>query len=144
MSISDLKTGKILVVDDCVSIREFLVKVCSKWDIEVIAVENSQDAIAELKKPDAPQILLIDWVMPGMDGVELVSHINSQLTDTPRYVVMMTAKNKPEDIDDAFAAGVNDYMIKPLDPEEVLSRIGEGEQILARAQSATETACQLG
>ena len=141
MSSLDQKTSKILVVDDCIAIREFLVKVCSKWDIEVIAVENSQDAIAELKKPEAPQILLVDWMMPGMDGVELVNHIHNQLTEMPRYIVMMTAKNKPEDIDDAFAAGVDDYIIKPLDMDEVLSRVDEGERILALAQSIQQAIC---
>ena len=59
----------------------------------------------------------------------------------PRYIVMMTAKNKPEDIDDAFAAGVDDYIIKPLDMDEVLSRVDEGERILALAQSIQQAIC---
>jgi len=135
---------KILVVDDCSSIRALLKKLGWKWDIDVIAVESSNEAIVELSKPDSPQILMVDWMMPGMDGVELVSHVRSELSERLRYIIMMTAKNQPEDIEAAFAAGIDDYMIKPLDPNEIRARLGEGERVLFRDQSINEALGQIG
>ncbi|QEG21788.1 response regulator [Mariniblastus fucicola] len=136
--------SKILAVDDCSSTRAYLKKLGWKWNIEFVAVENGEDALAELEKPDAPQILLVDWVMPGMQGDELIRHIRSQETDTLRYIIMMTAKNKTEDIEGAFAAGADDYMIKPLDPNEIRARLGEGERVLFRDQSINEAFGQIG
>ena len=139
-----MSQSKILVVDDCASIRAYLKKLCFKWDLEVIAVESGREAIDELSKPDSPQILLVDWVMPGMDGVELVSHIRRELSEKLRYIIMMTARNKPEDIENAFAAGIDDFMTKPLDPNEIRARFGEAERVLYRDQSIDEAIGLIG
>jgi len=135
--------SKILVVDDCSTSRAFLKKLGWKWGIDVIAVESGYEAIAEIEKPDSPQILLVDWVMPGMDGVELVNQIRANHNDRLRYIIMMTAKNTPEDIEAAFAAGADDYMIKPLDQNEIRARLGEGERVLYRDQSINEAIGQI-
>ncbi len=134
---------KILIVDDCSSIRAFLKKLAWKWDIEAIAVGNGEEALEEMSKPDAPQILFVDWIMPGMDGLELIRQIREKQADKVNYIIMMTAKNGAEDIEAGFAAGADDYLIKPLDQNELRARFGEGEKVIFRAESIAEAIGQI-
>jgi DNA-binding response OmpR family regulator len=125
---------KILVVDDCSSIRAYLKKLAWQWDFDVIATEDGNVALEEMQKEDAPKILFIDWMMPIMDGMELIRKIRALPTDTTRYIIVMTAKSEPKDIEEGFAAGADDYLIKPLDQNELRARIGEAERVIFREE----------
>ena len=113
---------RILVVDDDMHIVE-MVKVNLELDGAVVATaSNGAEGIkkAESFKPD---VILMDWMMPKMDGVEAVKHIrkNPKLKKLP--VFMLTAKTQMDDVDEAFKAGADNYITKPFDPISLLDII---------------------
>ena len=87
---------KILVVDDCSSIRAYLKKLAWLWNFDVVATDDGNVALEEMKKDDAPQILFIDWMMPIMDGMELIKRIREQQTDKMRYIISHDCKKRSQ------------------------------------------------
>jgi DNA-binding response OmpR family regulator len=130
--------NKLLAIDDCSSIRAFLKKLAWQWDIETISVDNGRDALTILAQPDAPQILMVDWMMPGMDGLELIRRVRRMPTDKPRYIIVMTAKTGVSDVEEAFEAGADDFMPKPLRKEELRLRLDEAQRVLDREETVAK------
>jgi two-component system cell cycle response regulator len=115
-----------------------------KWNYKVIAVENGMDAWNALQQANAPQMAILDWMMPGMDGVELCRRIREQEHGPYRYLLLLTAKYEKEDVVAGLDAGADDYLIKPFDVNELRARVRSGKRILElqhallRAQEALQ------
>lgn len=134
---------KILAVDDCSTIRVFLRKLGRDWQMELIDVESGKEALAIMEQPDSPQILLVDLMMPEMDGLELIRRIRQMKSRTPRYIIVMTAKTGFEGVEEAFEAGADDFLSKPLDREELKVRIAEATRVLERDESISKALSQI-
>lgn len=104
--------------------------VLGKHGYTVVETVDGTQALEELRKPDAPKVAILDWMMPGMDGLEVVREIRTVPADDPIYVIMLTARGKKEDIILGLDAGANDYLSKPFDPGELRARLEVGRRMV--------------
>lgn len=127
---------KILVVEDDLVSRKLLQKIFSDWGHEVFTADNGQQAW-EIMQTDNPKFVIADWVMPVMDGVSLCRKIRSSYMQGYVYFVLLTGKDKKEDIVEGLDAGADDYVTKPFDRGELQVRIRAGERILELEKELT-------
>jgi len=126
----------ILLVEDSAIERKAIGAYLKEWGLDFLAVENGAEAWKILQGPDAPSLVLLDWVLPGIDGIELCRRIRTLgANGSYIYTVMLTAKDKKQDLLTAMAAGADDYLAKPVDPSELRARILVGKRILDLQQS---------
>lgn len=121
---------KILVAEDDLTSRNILASVLGKWRYEVIAACDGNEAWDVLQKPKAPMLALLDWMMPGMDGIQLCQMIREQDTLNPMYLILLTHRQEKEDIVQGLKAGANDYIIKPYHIEELRARLDVGKRVI--------------
>ncbi len=119
-----------LIAEDDPIFRRILSSWFKKWDYAVTAVDNGLEAWEILRRPDAPQLAILDWMMPGMDGIELCRRIRSAGQNPYRYVLLLTAKDDKQDVVAGLEAGADDYLTKPFDVDELHARIRAGKRIL--------------
>ena len=121
---------RILVADDDNLSRRLLQGVLTRADHDVVLAEDGYQAWGVLEQPDAPKVAILDWAMPGIDGIDLCKRIRSQPDASYRYVLLLTARTEKEDIVRGFEAGVDDYLLKPVDAAQLLARLYAGQRIL--------------
>jgi two-component system, cell cycle response regulator len=119
-----------LIAEDDPIFRRILESWFKKWDYRVTAVDNGLAAWEILQKEDAPQLAILDWMMPGMDGIELCRKIRSRNQGPYRYVLLLTAKDEKQDVIAGLEAGADDYLTKPFDVDELRARVRAGKRIL--------------
>ncbi len=120
----------VLIAEDDPIFRRILESWFKRWEYRVTAVENGLDAWKVLQKDDAPQLAILDWMMPGMDGIELCRKIRRSNPGPYRYVLLLTAKDDKQDVITGLEAGADDYLTKPFDVDELRARVRAGERIL--------------
>ena len=128
----------ILVVDDDKNTRRLLTAVLEAESYSVSTAENGEDALAVLDKTHV-DLIVLDIMMPKMDGYELTMLLRETNNDLP--ILMLTAKQLPEDKHKGFQSGTDDYMTKPIDETEMLLRI---KALLRRAKIASERKIVIG
>jgi twitching motility two-component system response regulator PilH len=113
---------KILVVDDSPTERYFLADVLTKNGFTVSTAENGEDALAKIKA-DKPQLILMDIVMPGQNGFQVTRAItrDPETQDVP--IIICTSKGQETDRIWGLRQGARDYIVKPVDPQELLAKI---------------------
>jgi diguanylate cyclase (GGDEF)-like protein len=121
---------RILIADDERVSRRMLHGLLTMWGYEVISVEDGNKALEELKKPDAPRVGLLDWVMPGQNGVEVCRAIRRDRPEPYTYLILLTTKDAKENVVEGLESGADDYLIKPWDPYELKARLRAGQRIL--------------
>ena len=120
---------RILVAEDDPISRRVLEKVLSEWGHDVTACGTGVEAWAAFRKRPYP-IVISDWMMPGLDGVDLVRQIREHPTDQYVYTIMLTSRSETADLVKGFDAGVDDYLKKPLDVEELRARMRAADRII--------------
>jgi len=121
---------KILIAEDDVTSRRILEAILVKWSYEAITTSDGIEAWQALQTDNPPPIAIIDWMMPGMDGVEFCRRLRQTQTLTPTYVILLTSKRQQEDVVAGLDAGANDYIRKPFEREELRARIRVGERVV--------------
>lgn len=116
----------ILIAEDDFTSRTVLAGILKKEGHEVMVTVNGAEAWQALQQPDAPALAIFDWIMPEMNGLELVRRVRTLPCDRPPYVIMLTSKGEKADIMAGLDAGANDYLSKPFDPGELRARIEVG------------------
>src|SRR5208283_5398459 len=91
---------------------------------------NGAAAWAAMQLPDAPRLVILDWMMPEMDGIEVCRRIRTLETDLPPYIIMLTSKGEKTDIVEGLAVGADDYLSKPFDPRELCARVNVGRRMV--------------
>ncbi len=117
---------RILIAEDDPTSRKMLAAVLRKYGHDVVETANGAEAWEELQTPEAPPVAILDWMMPAMDGLEVVRRVRGMETDCPPYILILTVMNQKSDIVDAMDAGADDYLTKPFDPEELRVRVAVG------------------
>lgn len=123
-------TTRILVVEDDVAIRDMLCFSLRHSGFQCDAVSDAESGL-ELLKQQQPDIILLDWMLPGIDGIEFIRRLrsNEYLAEIP--VIMLTAKGESEDMVKGLSVGADDYVNKPFSPPELVARI---KAVLRRCQ----------
>ena len=129
---------QILVVDDNKNTRQLMLAILEEENYKVFTAEDGQDAL-DLMENQHIDLVLLDIMMPNMDGYEFTKILREMKNDLP--ILMVSAKQLPIDRKQGFIAGTDDYMIKPVDEEEMLLRI---KALLRRAKIATEREINIG
>ena len=118
-----MKGAKIVLVEDDVDVREMLSFSLKRQKYQVIETASAAEAIAYLEGKSLPDLLIVDWMMPGMSGPELVSHLREQNKTAAIPIIMLTAKGSEVDKLKGFSEGVDDYIVKPFSTKELVARI---------------------
>lgn len=126
---------KILLVEDSYIERRKIGDYLTEWGFEYVAVGSGTEAIKLLEAPDPPELTLLDWLLPGLDGIDVLRRIRKLTQGNYIYTVMLTAKTQKQDRHKAMEAGADDYLSKPVDPAELRSRIMVGKRIVELQQS---------
>jgi diguanylate cyclase (GGDEF)-like protein len=101
-----------------------------KWGYEVITTDDGTAAWQALQRPDAPQLAILDWMMPGMDGLQVCREVRQLAREPYVYILLLTARSQKEDIIAGMEAGADDYLTKPFDVHELQVRLRAGQRIL--------------
>ena len=121
---------KVLIVDDEPVVRRLLQTSLTEWGYEVVAAPGGAEAWEILRRDDAPSLAILDWTMPGVDGLELCRRVRALQKPTKPYLIFVTAKARTVDIVTGLSSGADDYIIKPFNREELRARIQVGVRML--------------
>jgi CheY-like chemotaxis protein len=140
---SSQKPTRLLVAEDDERSRFGLVRLLERDGYEVIVANDGQAAIDILLAPNPPQIALLDWGMPRLDGIHVCCAVRSIPANPYTYLIMVTGRAEPDDALAAFAAGVDDFLSKPIDNLQLLARLRCGERVVALENRSAERIAEL-
>ena len=129
-----MSKNTILIVEDEAEIREMLHFSLQRADYDVIEADSSEKALSILQD-NVPDLLLVDWMLPGISGVELIRRLRKDDLTASTPVIMLTARGEEHDKLKGFDNGVDDFITKPFSPKELLARI---KALLRRTQVADD------
>src|SRR5687768_12733505 len=119
----------VLIADDEAVSRKLLERYLEKWGHQVTVACDGQEAWTLFQQGDYP-IVVTDWMMPQMDGVELIRRIRASEHADYVYTILLTARSHKEDLVEGMEAGADDFVTKPFDRDELRVRLREGERIV--------------
>lgn len=129
---------RILIAEDDITSKTILTAILSKWCYDPLPVCDGKAAWEEMQKHDAPKLAILDWIMPGLDGIEVCRRIRNMETTDPPYIIILTSKDKKSDIVKGLEAGGNDYISKPYDNAELHARIKVGKRMIELQSSLNQ------
>lgn len=121
---------KLLIAEDDLTTRIMLVAETANWGYKPVAVADGKAAWQVLQGDDPPRLLLLDWEMPGLDGVALCQRIRRRQTSDPPFIILLTARTATADIVEGLGKGANDHIAKPFDNAELQARLQVGRRML--------------
>jgi len=121
---------KILIADDSIVSRHLLEATLRKWGYEVMVACDGGEALEILQREDAPSLIILDWMMPGMTGVEVCRRIRQRDGEPYTYILLLTSKSQKEDLIEGMDAGADDYITKPFDQNELQVRLRAGTRLV--------------
>ncbi len=132
------KKKLVLVVDDSRLQRRILSKMLAKWGFEIEEAESGEAAIAicQLRQPD---LIVSDWMMPGMSGLEFCQAFRALPGGHYAYFIMLTSKSEKQEIARGLDSGADDFLTKPVDADELRARIKAGERILQMQRELSDS-----
>ena len=120
----------LLAEDDRLS-RRALGTALYRWGYDVISCSDGIQAWEQLKADDPPEIAVLDWMMPGMDGLEICLNVRRLPNPTSTYIILLTSRDEDLDVIRGLEAGADDYIRKPFDQSLLRARVRVGERLVA-------------
>jgi len=130
---------RVLIADDEAVTRRSIEALLAKWGYEPVVASNGDEAWQILQREDAPRLSVLDWMMPGMDGVAICKSLRALKAEPYPYVILLTGNDRKEDVVSGLEAGADDYLTKPFDTYELKARLRAGERILTLQQELIVT-----
>lgn len=121
---------KILIAEDNMTTRRILETILVKWNYDVISACDGNEAWEKLQEKDPPKLIILDWMMPGINGVEICRRLRRPDAVEQMYIILLTARDEKNDIVEGLGAGADDYIAKPFDKEELRARIDVGRRVV--------------
>ena len=134
---------KVLAAEDNPVFQQMLAKMLTKWGYEVVAARDGTEAWQILQREDSPRLAILDWMMPGMDGVELCRLVRSTAIEPYIYILLLTARTEPRYLVEGMDAGADDYLTKPFNAQELRVRLRAGGRILQLQEQLLRTQAAL-
>jgi two-component system cell cycle response regulator len=120
---------RVLVADDSAVSRKLVEQTLSEKRYSLVFAKSGREAVA-LFSEHHPAIVIVDWIMPDLSGIEICKHIRSKTKASYTYIILLTGKSGMESLVEGLAAGADDYLTKPFHPEELIARVGVGLRIM--------------
>ena len=130
---------RILIAEDDLTSRKILAGVLRKIGHEVVETVDGLAAWAELQKTDGPKLAILDWMMPEMEGLDVVREVRALDIEKPPYIIMLTTRGEKADIIAGLDAGANDYLSKPFDTGELQARVEVGRRMVELQDALVES-----
>ena len=121
---------KILIADDEPVSRRVLQGLLTKWGYDVVGADNGDAAWQHLNSTDAPRMALLDWIMPGQNGIDICKKMRIDRAGPYTYILLLSAKDAKENIVEGLESGADDYLTKPFHPQELKARLRVGLRLL--------------
>ena len=121
---------RVLIADDDLTYCRMLEALLCKWGYDPIVTCDGEQAWQIMQGPEAPQLAILDWMMPGKDGVDICRQVRQASPSKPTYIILITAKGRKEDVVSGLDSGADDYITKPFESEEFRARVQAGARIL--------------
>ncbi len=121
---------RILIADDDPSFRRLLQDTLTMWGYDVVVAENGNAALKILESEAAPKLAILDWMMPGMSGVEVCRNVRERANHAYTYLLLLTSRQCDEDLVTGMEAGADDYIMKPYKHSELRLRLRAGRRII--------------
>ncbi|MBU8922443.1 MAG: response regulator transcription factor [Bacteroidales bacterium] len=121
---------RILIAEDDLTSRKILEKILVSNGYEVTVTADGKAALDVLQGENPPKLVLLDWMMPELDGIEVCRRLRAEGRSLSLYLILLTARGNKEDIVSGLESGADDYIIKPFEKDELLARVQAGERIL--------------
>jgi CheY-like chemotaxis protein len=128
----------VLVADDEAIFRRMVRSVLVGAGHAVVEAGAGDEALALLTAVDAPPMAILDWMMPGLDGVDLCRAVRAHVGRVSPYLILLTSKDRREDVVSGLDAGADDYLTKPFDSGELRARVHVGQRILGLQQALAD------
>ncbi len=132
-----------LVADDDTASRILLQKVLTKWGYEVMTASTGEEAWKALTGDNPPDIAVLDWMMPELDGVEVCRRVRALDLSSPPYLILLTSRSDKQDIATGLEAGAADYVQKPFDHDELRARLLVGRRFAELNRKLLDTQQEL-
>ncbi len=114
---------RVLVVDDSQAMRVILGRMLREAGFEVLEARDGKDALEVIKRHGPPNLVLVDWNMPEMNGLEFVRAVRRDLEDRDVLLMMVTTETETSQVVKALASGANEYLMKPFTKEALLEKL---------------------
>jgi two-component system cell cycle response regulator len=121
---------RVLVAEDDAVSRTLLEARLRLWSYEVLLAKDGLEAWDALQRPEAPRLAILDWMMPGMDGLDVCRRLRARPGEPYTYVLLLTAKDAKEDLIEGLQAGADEYLTKPFNAQELDARLRAGRRIV--------------
>jgi DNA-binding response OmpR family regulator len=121
---------RILIAEDDLTSRRLLEATLARDGYQVVSASDGDQAWERLHDEDAPRLAILEWMMPGRDGIEICRQLRREARSSYVYLLLVTTRTRTEDIVHGLEAGADDYLTKPYDPQELRCRIKSGERLL--------------
>jgi len=133
-----MNSTRVLIVDDDPNTINLLSKYLYDWYYDIVTANDGQKALDIIKEPGSPQIIILDWLMPRINGIEVIKKVRQMEFASPPYIILFTVLSEKGAIIEGLEAGANDYVTKPVDKEELRARIRVGERFIGLQNSLAE------
>ena len=134
---------KILIADDDPVSRSVLQITVANWGYDAVVTSDGPAALEALQADDAPPLAILDWMMPGMDGVDVCRKIREVSTGRPTYIILLTGRDRKQDLVEGLRAGADDYVTKPFNQEELQARLQVGVRVVELQRSLADRVREL-
>src|SRR5215469_9148361 len=121
---------RVLAAEDNPVFQSMLRAMLAKWGYDPVVARDGLEAWKALDSDDPPRLAILDWMMPGMDGVDICRRVRASGREPYIYIVLLTARTEAKDLIMGMEAGADDYLRKPFAAEELRVRMRAGRRIL--------------
>jgi two-component system, cell cycle response regulator len=121
---------KVLAAEDNPVFQSMLRAMLTKWGYQAVTARDGNEAWEALQAEDGPRLAVLDWMMPGLDGVEVCRRVRATPRQSYVYLILLTARTESQDLVEGMDAGADDYLTKPFEAHELRVRLRAGRRIL--------------
>jgi phosphoserine phosphatase RsbU/P len=139
--VAGVQKATILIAEDDPVSSELITTRLTKWGYDVIATKDGAEAMTILRGKDAPLLAILDWMMPGYDGLEICRRVRE--TKKMVYIILLTTRGGKENVIEGLRAGADDYLIKPFDKDELRARILVGLRVMELQEALVRRVAEL-
>jgi diguanylate cyclase (GGDEF)-like protein len=131
---------RVLIAEDHPHLGQLLREQLHPWGYESVVVRDGLAALDAMRSADSPRLALLDWLMPGLDGIEVCRRLRAETAAHYAYLIVMTGQGGRQQMLEGLEAGADEFVVKPVEPAELKARLGAGRRIIAMQEQLRDQA----